>query len=58
MTTQDIIDFYGSGKNAADALGISRQAVYQWKSRDSIPLARQYEYEVKTGGALKAVRPL
>lgn len=56
MTIQDIIDFYGSGINAANAIGVTRQAVYQWRSSGSVPIGRQYEYESKTDGALKVTR--
>lgn len=55
MTLQEALDHYGSRKALADALGLWPQTVYAWG--DSIPLARQYEIEVRTGGTLKADRP-
>lgn len=54
MTMQEALDHYGSRKQLADALGLWPQTVYAWG--DSIPLSRQYEIEVRTGGALKADR--
>lgn len=55
MTLHEALDHYGSRKALADALGLWPQTVYAWG--DSIPLARQYEIEVRTGGKLKADRP-
>ena len=52
MTTQQAIDFYGSVRALAHALGISTQAVYAWG--DTPPMSAQYELQVKTDGALKA----
>ncbi len=54
MTTQEAIDYYGSTKKLADALGIWPQVIYTWG--DAPPMARQYELEVKTEGTLKADR--
>jgi hypothetical protein len=54
MKTQEAIDYYGSTKKLADALGIWPQVIYTWG--DKPPMARQYELEVKTGGELKADR--
>jgi hypothetical protein len=54
MKTQEAIDFYGSKKQLADALGVWPQVIYQWG--DHPPMSRQYELEVKTNGQLKADR--
>ena len=54
MTTQEAIEHYGSVKKLADALGIWPQVIYTWG--EAPPMARQYELEVKTQGALKADR--
>lgn len=54
MKTQEAIDYYGSVKKLADALGIWPQVIYTWGEKP--PMARQYELEVKTEGALKADR--
>lgn len=52
MLTKDAIAHFGGVKKLADALGIKRAAVYQWK--DSPPLDRQCHIEVISGGALRA----
>ena len=52
MKTQEAIDYYGSIKKLADALGIWPQTIYTWGETPT--MARQYELEVKTGGKLKA----
>ena len=51
MTKQQAIDHFQGIPQLADALGIHRQAIYQW---ESIPLLRQYQIERLTDGALKA----
>jgi hypothetical protein len=55
MTMQEVLEHYGSRKRLADELGLWPQTVYQWG--DTVPLLRQYEIEVRTGGVLKADRP-
>lgn len=52
MKTADVIAFYGSKTATARALNCTRFSIYQWG--DSVPFARQFELEVKTGGALKS----
>lgn len=52
MTTQEAIDHYRTVKQLADALGIWPHVIYRWGEYP--PIARQYEIEVKTKGALKA----
>ncbi len=52
MTTQQAVDHFGSVRALAHALGITTQAVYAWGSAP--PVAVQYEFQVKTGGSLKA----
>jgi hypothetical protein len=51
MKTQEAIEFFGSKKKLADAVGIWPQVIYTWGEYP--PIARQYELEVKTGGKLK-----
>ncbi len=52
MKTKDAIQHFGSVGALAAALGIKRQAIYQWP--ETVPASRQFEVEVKSGGALKA----
>lgn len=52
MKKADVISYYGSQVELADALGISEAAVSQWG--DSVPQGRAYQIEVMTGGKLKA----
>jgi transcriptional repressor of cell division inhibition gene dicB len=54
MTTKEAIEYYGGRKALADALGVWPQVIYTWGEYP--PMARQYELEVKTDGALKARR--
>lgn len=54
MKTREAIEYFGSVKALADALGCWPHVIYRWG--DHPPKARQYEIEVKTGGKLKAER--
>ena len=54
MTTDEAIKHFGSVLKVAIELGIAPQGVYAWG--ENPPMARQYELEVKTNGALKAQR--
>lgn len=52
MKTDEAVKFFGGKKQLADALGVWPQVIYQWKEHP--PLARQYELQVMTNGALVA----
>lgn len=52
MTLKDVLDHFGSATEAGAALGLSSQAVGQWRKR--VPPLRQKQIEELTGGALKA----
>lgn len=54
MDTQDLIDHFGTLTNAAKAIGTSIQVVSAWNTKNRIPLGRQYEIQVLTGGKLRA----
>lgn len=51
MTKDDAINYFGSIPALADALGIKRQAVYQW---DKVPEKQQLRLEKLTEGRLQA----
>ena len=53
MKFQELVDHYGSPKQVADALGISKQLAHYWK-RNGIPIGRQYEIQVLTAGKFRA----
>jgi hypothetical protein len=57
MTYDDLIKHYGTPTKAGEALGLKnpRQMLYSWRNR--VPIDRQIEYEVATGGKLKADLP-
>ena len=53
MKTQDVIDFFGSRKKAAEKLGIENVSSFShWG--DSVPELRQYQIQVLTKNKLKA----
>ena len=55
MKTQDVIDYFGSVASAADALGISHQAIYAWG--ESVPKGRQAHVELATKRRIKKDKP-
>jgi hypothetical protein len=57
MTYNELIKHYGTEAGAARARNLDRQRVHAWKSRDRIPTDDQIEYELVSGGALKADIP-
>lgn len=54
MNLEQTLKYYGSIKNMADAIGVSRQTIYLWKSKGAIPYSRQAQIELETKGKLKA----
>lgn len=55
MTTQDLIEHFGSKTAIAKALGIWHTTISSWGVYP--PLGRQYELQVITNGKLKATKP-
>ncbi len=53
MEFTELLNHFGSQINAARAVGTSAQVVSAWK-KNGIPIGRQYELQILTGGALKA----
>ncbi len=56
MNYQSMLAHFGTATAAADALGITVQAVSKWKIH-GIPRGRQYEIQFITGGRLRADGP-
>jgi len=52
VTKQEIVAHFGGVTATARALDIARQTVQRWKTR--VPLGRQYEIQIITGGKLRA----
>lgn len=51
MTKTEVVRYFKTPKAVAEALGITRQAFYQWPEK--IPRLRAYELERISGGALR-----
>lgn len=56
MTFDELVEYYGSQAAAARAIGIKPPSVAEWKD-GGIPLPRQAQYEIDSGGKLKSDRP-
>lgn len=52
MKFDDIITHFGTQEKTAAALGINQSSVAAWK-RSGVPLVRQYQIQVVSGGALQ-----
>jgi len=46
----EVLAYYGTQRQLAQALGITQAAVAQWRE---VPMLRQYQLERLTGGRLK-----
>jgi DNA-binding transcriptional regulator YdaS (Cro superfamily) len=55
MKTTDAVHYFGGATALSRALGIRREAIYQWG--EDVPVRRAYELERITGGRLKAPVP-
>ena len=53
MLTKELIDHFGGVQKAANALGVSRQMIYQYG--DILPETVAYKVEVITNGALRVI---
>lgn len=51
MKTADVVEHFGGVRQAAEALGISTQAIYGWG--EEVPAMRQPHIQVVTKGKLK-----
>lgn len=56
MELHQVVAYYGTQTKAAIALGVTQGSISAW-GRAGIPIPRQFQIEVMTGGALKATRP-
>ncbi|WP_392563228.1 Cro/CI family transcriptional regulator (plasmid) [Orbus sturtevantii] len=52
MKTDELLKIFKTKKNISSILNINRSAVSLWG--DYVPIDRQYELEVKTGGLVKS----
>lgn len=57
MTPDQVLEHYGTQARAADAIGISRQVMSQHTRRGKYPLKHQVQWEVHSGGKLRADLP-
>ena len=54
MTPKQVCKYFGNLTAAAQALDLTRQAIYQWRRNGVIPWRTQTSIAYITGGALKA----
>lgn len=54
MTVDEIIKWFGSGRKACLAIGISDRNLTRWRRQGYIPERPQLLFEKKTGGELLA----
>lgn len=58
MKAQDVFDYFGGIREAAEALGLSGQALYKWKKSGEVPKTRQSHVEAVSKGRLKKDKPV
>lgn len=54
MKTDAVIQHFGGVSKLAQALGISRKAIYQWGEEP--PEGRQYQIQLMTSGKFRATK--
>lgn len=45
MKVKEVCDYFGTGKDAAEAIGLGSGSFYQWRQREYIPIVEQLEFE-------------
>jgi len=55
MKKRDAVQYFGSQQAIADILGLKKAAVSTWPD-NAMPLARQAQLELLSGGELKATK--
>lgn len=56
MHIEEVITHFGGVMQTAMRLGVTRQAVYDWRKSGKIPFARQAQIELETNGHFKTTR--
>jgi hypothetical protein len=56
MDVSELVGHYGGYPQAAENIGVTRQAIYLWRDKGKIPWPYQLVIERETGGKLKAVK--
>jgi hypothetical protein len=56
MTPQDLLEFFKTQTEIAKALGCAQSSVAEWFENGKVPMGRQYQAELATGGQLRASR--
>ena len=57
MTYDQLIEHYGTASKAAKKLGLTENAIYQWKCRKKIPWSSQAVIQIRSKGRLRADEP-
>jgi len=58
MDYQQLIEFYGTAREAARKLQVTESAIAQWKIRGRIPEGSQAIIQIRSRGRLRADEPL
>lgn len=53
MEPEQVIEYFGTRKKTAKALGIAQQSIAAWVKLGKVPKLRQYQIEKVTGGKLR-----
>lgn len=58
MTYTQIVKHFGGVSKAAQAIGMTRQCLYEWRRRGGIPYPRQLYIQEVSKGKLRAVQQI
>lgn len=54
MKFSEALQHFGTQANMARALDTTDKVVWAWKDKDRIPIGRQFQIQIITGGKLRA----
>lgn len=52
MQVNEVISYFGSTRETAQALGVTFQAIHRWSKQNKVPQGRQWQIQTLTGGRL------
>lgn len=56
MNIEEVITYFGGVIATANRLGVTRQAIYDWRKSGNIPFARQAQIELESNSHFKTSR--
>lgn len=52
MQVNEVINYFGSTRDTAKALGVTFQAIHRWRKQNKVPAGRQWQIQAISAGRL------